>query len=54
MAGDCIIRYNERFDTWDVCLYDRDEEIESWEVDSIACDKRYIDRVKTFEPQGDA
>jgi hypothetical protein len=55
MAGYCILRYNERYNTWDVVLCDTDgEEVDTWEVSALACDKRYVNKIEVFEPHGDA
>jgi hypothetical protein len=55
MAGYCILRYNERYGTWDVVLCDTDgEEVDTWEVNALACDKRYLNKIEVFEPKGDA
>jgi hypothetical protein len=55
MAGYCILRYNERYNTWDVVLCNIDwEEVDVYEVDSVYCDKRYVNKIEVTEPKGDA
>jgi hypothetical protein len=55
MAGYCILRYNERYNTWDVVLCNIDwEEVDVYEADSVYCDKRYVNKIEVTEPKGDA
>ena len=35
MAGECVIRRNEGYGTYDVILMHRGEEIDRWEVDKL-------------------
>ena len=55
MAGYVILRYNERYKTWDVVLLNDDgKEEDIYEVDTVSVDKRYLTKIDTFEPHGDA
>jgi hypothetical protein len=54
MAGECIIKYNREYKTWDVILMHNGREKDMWEVQEVGCDRRHIEKITKLEPKGDS